>query len=405
MYKIFSIFVISLLLIPNVTEAQTPTRWRGAQQNGYYPDKNLSKEWPSNGPRVLWHFDELGEGFSSPAFANNKIYVSGMEGTTGIIYALDQAGSLVWKAAYGTEFSESYPGSRSTPVVAGDHLYMLSGKGGLTCMDANTGRRIWGENILANLGGRNITWGINETMVIHENKIICTPGGTKNNVVALDRFNGNLVWSVSGKGEKSAYCSPLLIQHGGRNLLVTHTENNILGIDADKGQLLWTYPHTNRYAVHANTPLYHDGQLFCFSGYGQGGVMLELNSDGSQVTKKWFSQTMDSRIGGAVFVNGYIYGSGDRYRDWQCIDWNTGQTQYEAKDIGNGVVITADGMLFIYSQRGEIGLAKADASGFKLISEARVSMGSGQHWAHPVINKSRLFIRHGQTLIAYDIRG
>jgi outer membrane protein assembly factor BamB len=353
---------------------------------------------------VLWHYDDLGVGHSSPAFTTGKIYISAMEDQTGILYAFNQDGSLIWKVPYGTEYYESYPGSRATPVVAGDHVYMLSGKGDLACLNANTGVKIWGKNIFDEFGGRNITWGINETLIIHGNKLICTPGGTKNNVVALDKLNGSLLWSVKAKGEKSAYCSPLLVEIGGRNLLVTHTANNILGIDADKGELLWTYPQTNRYSVHANTPLYHDGQLFCFSGYGQGGVMLELNSDGSKVGKKWFSNTMDSRMGGAVLIDGYIYGSGDKNREWQCIDWETGKTVYESTEFGNGVVIAADGMLFCYSQRGEIGLVKANPSGFDLISRARVTYGKGQHWAHPVINEGRLFIRHGNSLVAYKIK-
>src|SRR5665647_1897795 len=62
--------------------------------------------------------------------------------------------------------------------------------------------------------------------------------------------------------------------------------------------------------------------------YGQGGVKLDLNADGSKVTKAWFSKKLDSRIGAAVVVNGYIYGSGDNTRDWQCTDWKTGEQKY-----------------------------------------------------------------------------
>ena len=132
--------------------------------------------------------------------------------------------------------------------------------------------------------------------------------------------------------------------------------------------------------------------------------MLELNADGSKATKKWFSDTFDSRMGGAVVISGYIYGSGDENREWQCLNWKTGTKMYNSKDLGNGAVITADGKLYCYSQRGEIGLVKPDPSGFELISKARVSLGSGQHWAHPVIENGRLFIRHGNVLAAYNIR-
>ncbi len=383
--------------------SQEPTKWRGPQRNGIYDEVNLLQSWPKNGPEVLWDFDGLGVGYSSPAFANNKIYVSGMEGTMGYIYALTEDGKLIWKEPYGEEYSTSYPGSRATPVIAGDYLYILSGMGHLACLNATSGKLHWEKNILKEYGGRNLEWGFNETITILDDMLICTPGGRDYNIIALNRFYGQLLWSIKGMGEKSAYCTPLLTKVGTRNLLVTHTENNILGIDVHDGKLLWNHRHTNIYSIHPNTPLFHNNQLFCFSGYGQGGVMLQLNVDGSKVTKNWFLQSIDSRIGGAVMIDEKIYGSGDKSREWQCIDWNTGEVLYSTKEIGNGAVISAEGLLYWYSQRGELALVKPGKESFEIISETKVSMGSGQHWAHPVINKGRLFIRHGDTLLAYKI--
>jgi hypothetical protein len=132
--------------------------------------------------------------------------------------------------------------------------------------------------------------------------------------------------------------------------------------------------------------------------------MLQLNEDGSEATRKWFSQDFDSRFGGAVVIDGYIYGSGDKNRAWQCLDWVEGRQRYVSTDLGNGAVIAADGMLYCYSQRGELALVRADPSAFEVISETRVTLGSEQHWAHPVINEGRLFVRHGNTLIAYKIK-
>ena len=168
--------------------------------------------------------------------------------------------------------------------------------------------------------------------------------------------------------------------------------------------MLWSHPQPNKWSVHANTPIYHKGDLFYFSGYGQGSGKLKISEDGSSASRVWTNQRFDSRMGGAVLVDGKIYGSGDRNRQWQCIDWDTGKVLYSTKDIGNGVVITAEGLLYLYSQRGELVLARPGQSSFEIISETQVSMGSGQHWAHPVIDKGRLFVRHGDTLIAYNIR-
>ena len=393
-----------LLLCYSFVWAQTPSKWRGPNGNGVYNETGLLKKWPAGGPQIIWYFDKLGTGHSSPVIDNNLIYLSGMEGTTGYIYVLTTDGKLKWKAPYGTEFSESYPGARSTPVIAGDLLYMYSGLGELVCMSTADGKIKWKKNILKEFDAENIRWGVTETVVVDGDIVYVTPGGKKNNVVALNRKTGSLVWSSPAKGTLSAYCTPLLINLPARKLLVTMVEGNIIGLDAANGKMLWSHPHTNKYEIHPNTPIYHDGGLFCFSGYGQGGVKLELSPDGSNVKKAWFSEKLDSRMGAMVLVNGYLYGSGDTGREWRCVDWKTGAEKYADKTIAKGTVVYADGMLYCYSERGELALVEATPAGFKIAGQTKVELGTDQHWAHPVIGDGKLYIRHGNTLIAYKIK-
>jgi outer membrane protein assembly factor BamB len=403
MRSTIGIIVLSIYFAGTI-EAQDGTRWRGPEATGVYPETGLMETWPDNGPQILWHYDGLGQGFSSPVFAGGKIYLSGLDQNTGYIYCLSMDGKLLWKKSYGPEWTSSYTGSRSSPKVSGGKIYLLSATGRLVCMDAANGNMIWSKDLLKDFDGRNITWGMTENVVVFDNKVLCTPGGTKNNVVALNKDNGSLIWSSKGKGEPSAYCSPILVKLPGRTLFVTITENNIIGLDANTGVLLWSYPHTNQYSVHANTPIFSGGELYCFSGYGRGGVKLKLSSDGSSVTKVWTNGTMDSRIGGAVFYNGFIYGSGDQNRAWQCIDWQTGKMKYSSVEVGKGSIIGADGKLFCYSEQGELALLKPQAEEFEVMGRTKVTLGSGTHWAHPVIFEGKLYIRHGNVLIAYKVK-
>ena len=396
--------LLGILFIVSVTNAQEPTSWRGKGSTGIYSETGLLKSWTANGPEIAWQTSGLGEGHSSPVFAKDKIYLSGTIDGIGQIFALSLDGKVLWKAPYGEEWLENYPGSRSSPVIDGDLLYIYSGKGVVTCMDASNGAVKWKKDVIKDLGGVNIVWGVTETLVIDGDKLFVTPGGPVNNIVALNRLDGKLIWSCKAEGEPSAYCTPLLVKLPSRKLLVTMTEKHIVAVDAETGQFLWSQEQTNQYAVHANTPLFYDNSLFCFSGYGRGGIKLDLNADGSKATKAWFSQKMDNRIGGAVVVNGYIYGSGDQNRQWQCIDWKTGEQKYESKAISSGNVIYDDGMLYIYSDRGEIALVEPKTDGFNVISKTKLVMGSAQHWAHLVINDGRLYLRHDNTLIAYKIK-
>ena len=401
--KLISVFVILFSCLSIIANSQESTKWRGINSSGIYTVDKLLPQWPADGPQILWSFDSLGQGFTSPAFANNKIYINGMVSGQAVLFVLDQNGKELQQIKYGKEFDASYPGVRSTPTIVGDLAYLLTGHGKLTCLDLKTGKTVWVKDFLAQMDGTNITWGYTESVLIDGDNLYCTPGGKTNNVMALNRMTGATIWSSPGLGELSAYCTPLLVKLPARQLLVTHTASHVLGIDATTGKLLWNFEHPNQWAVHPNTPIYSDGGLFVFSGYGQGGEKLKLSADGSSVTKEWDIKSFDSRMGGAVLIDGYIYGSGDNGRSWQCIDWKTGQQKYASTEVAKGAVVAANNKLIGYSERGELFMADANPSGLKIIGKTKVTLGAEQHWAHPVINKGVLYIHHGNSLIAYKI--
>lgn len=401
--KQLSVILILVLFTRIICLAQVATQWRGENSSGIYAVEKLMTQWPSDGPKVLWSFEKLGQGFSSPAFANNKIYVNGMDNGQAVLYILDMNGKELQQIKYGKEFDASYPGCRSTPTIVGDLAYLLTGHGVLTCLNLKTGKPAWQKDLINDFGGSNITWGYTESLLVDGDKLFCTSGGKTNNVMALNRMTGATIWSCPGVGETSAYCSPLLVKLPARQLLITHTSGHVLGIDASTGKLLWNSAHPNQWAVHPNTPIYQDGGLFVFSGYGQGGEKLKLSDDGSSVTNEWDIKSFDSRIGGAVLIDGYLYGSGDNGRSWQCIDWKTGKQMYSSTEVAKGVVIAANKSLIGYSEKGELFMAEANPSGLKIVGKTKVILGNDQHWAHPVINKGILYVRHGSALIAYKI--
>jgi len=352
----------------------------------------------------LWTFEGLGQGFSSPVVHDEFLYTTGMIDGTGYLFKIWPYGEIMYKKPYGPEFTESWYGTRGSPVVAGDKVYVISGHGKLVCFNKTNGRILWSKDFFRDFDGKNIEWGINETPVVDGDIVYATPGGRKFNLVALERHTGELVWSSRGLGELSAYCSPLLFAHNGRKILATHTASHLIGLDAATGKLLWSMSQPNMYSVHANTPIYHNGELFYFSGYGQGGGKLRLSQDGSDASVVWKTGKLDSRIGGAVLVDGYIYGSGDQNREWMCLDWETGRQVYASEEIAKGTVIYAEGMLYCYSERGELALVEATPDGFELVSETRVTQGSAQHWAHLMIHDGILYVRHGDALVAYKIK-
>jgi outer membrane protein assembly factor BamB len=405
---------IGLILIPLLlagchaerrSDPGPPTRWMGPSGNGIYPDRGLLKSWPAEGPEVLWTFDSLGMGFSSAIIQNNRLFITGMTDSTGYLFKFDLDGQLVYRVPYGLEFTGSYPGTRGSPVVAGDRVYLESGRGKLVCFNNEDGSILWSKELLADFGGKNIFWGMNESPVVDGDVIYATPGGTAYNVVALNRHSGDMIWSCSGEGEVSAYCTPLLFDHHGRKLLATYTASHLMGIDACTGELLWSEELPTEWSVNCVTPIYHQGDLYYGTGLGKGGGKLRLTEDGSRVSRVWENQVGDVHFGSLLW-DGYVYESYNEIKEltWRCVDWSTGKEMFRSSALAAGVVICADGMLYCYTARGELALVRPDPSGFQIVSQTRVKKGSGVHIAYPTIHDGRLYVRHGNALIVYRIK-
>ena len=266
--------------------SQEIAQWRGDNRDGIYHDADLLKQWPEEGPPLLWHFDKLGPGHASAAVTSEMVYTAGTspEGV-GFVVALDHAGNLIWKTDFGTEWMENWEGARSTPLVYDGKLYIMSSFGKLVCMTARTGEIEWTVDLFNDYDGRNIKWGVTENLLIDEGKLYVTPGGIEANVIALNKDSGELIWKSKGLEELSAYCSPIIIEVAGRKILVTQTANSILGLEASTGKLLWSFEHPNTWSVQANSPVFKDRKLYCFSGYGKGGVMLQVSEDGNSINE------------------------------------------------------------------------------------------------------------------------
>ena len=403
---------LTILLTGGVCSADDWPQFRGPNRDGKSAETGLLQKWPEGGPRQLWSVEGLGIGFASVAVADGLIYTTGMLGSEGFLFAYDLNGKFQWKVSYGPEWRRSHKGTRTIPTVDTDRVYVFSGTGVLACFDAKSGEKKWAVDTLEKFQGRNIMWGIAESVLIAGPCAICTPGGPDASIVALDKMTGQTVWTSKGLSENSAYCTPALIEIRDAQLIVTMLKKSVVGLDAKTAKVLWkdNVKIGIGRANHPVTPLYHDGHVYFTAGYDKGGVKYKLSPDGTGATKMWDDETLDVHHGGVVLVDGYIYGAnwkGNGRGDWVCLDWDTGKVMYEAKWNGNkGAIIYADNMLYCYDENtGDLALIKASPKSFEIVSSFRITRGSGKHWAHPAISDGRLYIRHGDVLMVYDIKG
>ena len=421
--KIIVALILTILLTGAVCYGDDWPQFRGPNRDGKSAETGLLKKWPEGGPEMLWSVGGLGIGFSSVAVAGGFVYTTGMINGEGFLFAYDIAGNLKWKESYGPEWTGSYKGTRTTPTVDGQRIYVFSGTGIMVCFNAKTGGKFWQVDTLTKFDGKNIRWGMSGSPLIDGDKVYCTPGGKKGIIVALDKTTGRTIWATTGLDELSAYCSPILIERGPRRfasqsrssggLLINLIQKSIVCVAADTGKLIWREPYETPSDTGGVTPVYKDGYLYVTSAvereFTRGGVMLELSADGTSVAKKWNDQTLDCGHGGVVLVDGYLYGfsfEGIPKGDWVCLDWDSGKVMYEATwNANKGSIIYADGLLYCYDENtGDVALVKPSPKRFEIVSSFRVTKGSGKHWAHPAISDGQLYIRHGDALMAYDIK-
>lgn len=378
--------------------------WRGPNRQGIFYETGLMNSWPENGPELLWSYEGLGAGHSSPGIGNNCIFMTGMIDTVGVLYSFDMNGKLLWKKEYGEEWHVNYTGTRSTPLVVDKLVYLVSGMGEVFCFNANDGTKVWSVDMTKKFDGVNIVWGISESVLIDGDHLICTPGGKENNVVALDRFSGKTVWNSKGFGEPSAYCSPLLVEHNKTRLIITMTASSVIGINADNGELYWRLANPQQHSIHANTPVYDNGIIYCSSSESISGLLaLKLSADGKNVEQLYRNEKFKNMLGGIVINNGTIYGAGDRAKKWFSVNPQTGEEKLISSDFGGGAIIFVEGLFYCYSQDGQVALVKMSPDTFEIISKFAVPLGTDQHWAHPLIHDKRMYIRHGNALMVYNI--
>ena len=401
--------VFTLLLFALLASCKNSTpeisEWRGPNRDGIYPDKELLSKWPADGPNLIWKFSELGEGFSSPIFVDKKIYINGTIDSISYLFNFDLKGNLLWKKAYGKEWMKSYPGVRSSPVIDGDYVYILSGLGELYCLLAQDGTLVWKIDLFSEYGAQETQHGISESLLIDDGILYCTPGGVEHNVIALNRFSGELIWSCKGMSEKSAYCNPRIITIGKEKYYITMTDKSAISINIATGELAWNYPLDGiRNGAHANSPYYRDGYLFLMDGFEIGALMLKIAEDGKSVECIWKNGILDETQGHSVVIGDNIYGSAESKKKLVCMDWETGEVKFELRKFAPGTIIYADEHIYFYGYDGTVGLIEPTKTEFIDRGSFKIPKRSELQIAHPVIHDGVLYLRYVNDLMAYDIK-
>lgn len=389
--------------------------FHGADGQNHSPDKKLLTDWPEGGPKLLWKIENIGKGqsgFSSVTIQSDRLITAGSEDGKSKVYCFDlKTRQKHWEYENGNVWTKNYVGTRGTPTINGDRVYDLSSLGQLVCLKLENGEKIWTRNIFEDFEGENVIWGIAESVLIDENRLICSPGGKKASVIALNKMNGEVIWTTPSTGEKTSYASATIFEQDGLRILATMYAKGLLGINAETGELLFSFEHTQRYDINATRPLYHNGYLVISNAVdpkGTGCVKLKISVNGpkASVEEVWHNEELDNLHDGIILIDGYLYGSSYAYKGgcFVCVNWTSGKTQYAQRDVGKACFTWADGLLYYFGERGEFRLIRPNPKKYEVLANWTLpEEGEGPYWAHPVVLDQKLYIRHGSFLYCYDI--
>ncbi len=232
--------------------------------------------------------------------------------------------------------------------------------------------------------------------------------------MAFNKFTGEEIWQSESMKDQRSYVSPIVYELNNKKILLAVTARHLVALSPENGEVKWSFNYFNvKEWVHqpgliwANTPVFKGNEIYITKGYDHPGVMLTVADNGLSAKEKYQSNVLDNHHHGLVLHDGFLYGSNwesNAKGYWVCMDWDTGEIQFEHDWFNKGSIVFADGMLYIYEERkGNLGLVRPNPEKFDLVSSFQVKEGTGPHWAHPFIKNKVLYIRHGDVLMAFDI--
>jgi outer membrane protein assembly factor BamB len=230
------------------------------------------------------------------------------------------------------------------------------------------------------------------------------PGGPMVSLIAYNRQTGEKVWT--GGTRQISYSSPSLAKYDGVQQIVIVNENNITGHDPNTGQVLWEARwdgSSNATASASQTVPIGDDCFFVSKGYSGGAAVFQVQHqpDGTWNAKQvWRNhRVLKTKLDNVVVKDGYVYGLNDGML--QCVDLQSGKSQWEGEDYGHGQVLRVGDMLLVTQEWGAVALVALDPAAFKELT--RFQAIEGKTWNNPALAGNLLLVRNDREAACYEL--
>jgi outer membrane protein assembly factor BamB len=395
-------------------------QWRGPNRDCVSNEKNLLQSWSGTGPKLLWTFRDAGDGYSGPAVVGDQLFMMGVQKDTETIFSLDtKTGKPLWSTAIGKPYPNKWGGGpRSTPTFDSGKVYGISGEGDLICVDAKSGKKEWLVSLAKELEGKVMKiWGFSESPLVDGNKVVCSPGGPKGSIAALDKNTGKVIWRTTEITDEASYSSIIKAKVGKHEVYIQMTAGGLVGVEANTGKKLFAEKVAVNNIAIIPTPIFFDNKVYVTSDYGTGCGLVELTPSDSGIKLKvvYENKVMQNHHGGVILHKGHIYGASgncnDRSARWKCQDVATGEMKWESEKLNQtGSITMAGGRIYLYGQNdGTVVLIDpntkdfTETGRFKIPETTKKERQSGKIWTHPVVSNGKLFLRDLDLVFCFDV--
>jgi outer membrane protein assembly factor BamB len=417
MSRLFALGAFLVLSFPAL--ADNWPQWRGPQNDGVSPAKNVPVKW-SDTENVAWKLALPGRAGSTPCVWSDRIFLtSTVEGSTDLIaMCVRTDGNPLWKYTLGTGAvqarADEGDGASASPSTDGKHVWFFVGTGELACVDWN-GKEVWKFNCQTRYGKFRIQFGMHITPVLFDGRLYLMflhDGGQQ--VICLDAATGTEVWKVNrpsdGKAEcLHSYASPFVWTDGKDAYLVTHGNDYTIAHDLKDGKERWRlgglnpkdrYNRTLRFVASPAcspdlivVPTAKNGAVVAVRPTAAKGEFAA----GSEF-EQWRRPKGTPDVPCPLVAEGLVYLVGES-GSLTCIDAKTGETKYEQKlrqFRHRASPVYADGKVFATARDGVTYVVKAGPT-FELLATNRLGEDVT---ASPVILDGRVYIRGFKNLYA-----
>jgi outer membrane protein assembly factor BamB len=422
-------------------------RFLGAHGNGISDETGLLDQWPANGPMLVWEKD-IGTGYGAPSVIGQKLVLHHRIGDEEIVecFAADTGKSL-WRFGYPSHFIDPYGynnGPRGTPLLTSNLCFTFGAEGKLTCLELQTGQRVWQRDTAADFHVPEAFFGVGSTPILEEGLLIVMVGGQPNSgLVAFDPGTGKTVWENVGQtnwqdvpmtgwpGEQkvrwqswdkqASYSTPVAATIHGRRQVLCLTRQGLVSLEAKTGRVNFSFWFRSRVndSVNAMCPVVVDDLIFISAAYYKiGSVLLRVKPDGKSVEEVWRGTALELHWSTPIYLAGYLYACSGRNEPdarMRCVELRTGKLMWDLDEswqhyntrtpgvYGRGSSILADGKLITLGEGGLLGLFQPNPGQPEEICHFQLPQLHYPCWAAPVLSRKKLYLRNEDHLVCLDL--